>query len=171
VTGASRCGGSHWDAAEGAPSPAGHEAQVRTAGSKSNPPTRHVTAGLTLVFTLRRGREDCRVQAAWLTGIRDDFPPVEDGRDLRQLEQAARHEPSLTISPTPGRTFPHEQMEGLPSQVPRCHVDPALPPSSCMLRWRATFHLSGKFFGRKQGAISSRPTFLGRNQILFPKHL
>lgn len=99
------------------------------------------------------------------------FHQLVDVWDLRQLEQAVRRAPSPTASPPLGRTFPHRQMEGLPSRVPRCHVDPALPPSSSVLRRRATFHLGRKFlqpkarsyfkqarvFGQKPNSVSQMP--------------
>lgn len=99
------------------------------------------------------------------------FHQLVDVWDLRQLEQAVGCALSPTASPPPGRTFPHEQMRGLPSWVPRCHVDPALPPSGFVLRLRATFHLGRKFlrpkarsyfkqahvFGQKPNSVSQTP--------------
>ena len=77
------------------------------------------------------------------------FHQLVDVWDLRQLEQAVRCAPSPTASPPLGRTFPHKQTEGLLSRVPRCHVDPALPPSSSVLQRRATLHLGRKFLQPK----------------------
>lgn len=124
----------------------GCDTQVGMARSESNPPLCWVTAGLTLVFMLRRGREyklpgrlGSGMIFCWLVGI----------WELRQLEQALRYVPSPTASPPPSRTLRHKQMEGLPSQVPHCRADPALPSSGSVLQQQATFHLGRKFFWPK----------------------
>lgn len=112
-----------------------------------------------------------QAQAVWQAGIWDDFPPVGGCVGFKTAAPAVRGAPSPSTPPPPGRMSPQDQVEGLPSWVPHCHVDLALYPSNSMLQWRATFHLGRKFlrpkarsyfkqthvFGQKPNSVSQTP--------------
>lgn len=144
----------------------GRNTHVRMARSKPNPPLPHVTAGLTQVFILRRGKENCRVQAAWQARVWDDFPPAGGCVGFMAPRTGCQEHTLTNHLSTPGQdNSPRtDRLFAQSGTTLPCRL-------SAVLQRRATFHLGRKFlwpkarsyfkqayiFGQKPNSVSQMP--------------
>lgn len=136
-------------------------------------PRHPATVGLLLLHDSWGG---ARVRLPRRPGPGVTFHQTAHAADLNQLKEPFASEP-LATSSVPGRTSAQGQPHAGGARSRQTEVWHSRHRPDVLTRRprapgrRQRFSSAGNSFGLKQGAISSRPSVLGRNQVLFHKRL